>query len=138
MLNENKLYLHLVCDKFKYLSIQIILFVLVLTLDSYDTPQNQWGVNYILRVSLILLCILMIFRFIYLNYSIGFIVSLIILSCCSIFYDELIKLLNHIAFTKPSATFLIKNHAEGIVTTLISILVIISLTSSQKNQTTAK
>lgn len=132
MNNLNKLYQILICNKFNYLMIQIILFVLVLTLDSYDTPENSWGVSYILRVSLIMLCLLMIFRFVFLNYSPIFITFLGVLSCASIFYDEIISLFNLYDATQLISNFSVKNNVESIITILISALVIVSLISNQR------
>jgi hypothetical protein len=127
-----KVYSILVCNKFNYLFVQIILFVLVLTLDSYDTPQNEWGVAYILRASLILLCLLMVFRFKFLNFSKVFIMFTVVISCFSIFHDEIISLMSQLDTTNTSTNIMLQNNSESIMTILISILVVISLTSEQK------
>lgn len=128
----NKLYLNFVCNKFNYLFLQIIFFVLVLTLNPYDTPENTWGASYILLVSHILLCIFMILRFFFLNFSKSFIVFLSVLSAISIFYNEIFTLLNHFELTKKVAVFIQQNNAESILTILLSIFVILSLTSESK------
>jgi hypothetical protein len=127
-----KIYLMLVCNKFSYLSTQIILFVLVLTLDQYDTPHNEWGVAYILRVSLIMLCLLMILRFIFLNFSKVFIGMVVVISCFSVFHDEIINLLSQLDATKYVASLMVQNYSESILTIVISILVMISLIAEPK------
>ena len=134
MLDNNQYYLRIICNKFTYLSIQIILFVLVLSLDAYDTTQNEWGAIYIIRCSLVLICILMVLRFNFLNYSPTFLTGLVVLSCCAIFYEEIIILLNQFTLTKDSVTFLIENHAKSIISSLITIFVITSLISGHKTQ----
>jgi hypothetical protein len=125
-------YLILVCNKFNYLFLQIILFVLVLTLDSYNTPENKWGVVYILRVSLILLCLLMVLRFKFLNFPKVFIMFTVTISCFSIFHDEIINLMSQIEVMNDTASIMLLNNSESLLTIALSILVVISLTSEQK------
>ena len=127
-----KIYLKLVCNKFSYLSIQIILFVMVLTMDQYNTPQNEWGVAYILRAALIMLCILMVLRFIFLNFSMVFITIVVVISCLSIFHDEILNLLGLLDTTKNIANLMVQNYSESILTIIISILVMISLMAEPK------
>lgn len=126
------LYERLVCNKFNYLLIQIILFVMVLTMDSYNVPENEWGVRYILKVALVLLCLLMILRFRFLKFASIFILIATVVSCFSIFYNEVVKLLSKQVATQEMAGFIVQNNFESITTFIISILVIISLTSEQK------
>ena len=126
------LYLILVCNKFNYLFLQLILFVLVLSLDSYDTPQNEWGVAYILRVALILLCLLMVLRFKFLNYPIYFITISVVISFFSIFHDEIINLLGLKNATSVLSNIMVQYNSESIATVVITILVVISLISEQK------
>jgi len=128
-----KLYDLLVCNKFSYLLSQVILFVLILTLDSYGTPENQWGVVHILRVSLIFLCALMILRFNFLNFSKIFIGLIVLVSCFSIFYNEIVFQLIQRETTKSIAEYIVNNNVESITTFVISFFVIISLTSEQRS-----
>ena len=128
----NNLYQILVCNKFNYLFIQILLIILVLTLGSYDTSENKWGVVYILRICLILLYLAMIFRFVFLHFSPVFIIFLFIISIISIFYNEIINLLGQFKVSNTVAEFAIQYHAESVITISLSILLVISLTSQQK------